>query len=94
MAIQSFADKDAEAFSANEAVRKTVGWTQIRGVVRRKLDMVHYAVRLSDLSSPPGNGLEAFKHDLAGYYGIRINDQWRIAFRWTDAGPEEVAVVE
>ena len=94
MAIQSFADKDAEAFFINRATGKGVGWTTIKGIVRRKLDMMHYAAELVDLRSPPGNRLEALKHDLAGYHSIRINDQWRITFRWTDAGPAEVAIVD
>lgn len=93
MAIQSFADKDAEAFFVGRTVGKRVGWTQIRGTVRRKLDIMNYAINLDDLRSPPGNRLEALKFDLEGYHSIRINDQWRIVFRWTDAGPTEVAIV-
>ena len=94
MAIQSFSDKDAETFFINRTVGKRVGWTQIRGIVRRKLDMMHYAAELVDLRSPPGNRLEALKHDLAGYHSIRINERWRIVFRWTNAGPEDVAIVD
>lgn len=94
MAIQSFADRDAEACFVNQTVGKRVGWAQIRGIVRRKLDMMHYAVDLNDLRSPPGNRLEALKYDLEGYHSIRINDQWRIVFRWTDAGPVEVAIAD
>jgi proteic killer suppression protein len=94
VAIQSFADRDAEAFFVNQTVGKRVGWTQIRGIVRRKLDMMHYAVNLRDLRSPPGNRLEALKNDLEGYHSIRINDQWRIVFRWTDVGPVDVAIVD
>ncbi len=60
----------------------------------RKLDMVHYAHRLNDLQSPPANRLEALKRDLKGFHSIRINDQRRIVFRWTDDGPESVAVVD
>jgi proteic killer suppression protein len=94
VAIQSFADKDAEAFFLDRTVRKRVGWANIREIARRKLDMMHYAINLRDLQSPPGNRLEALKQDLDGYYSIRINDQWRILFRWTDAGPAEVAIVD
>lgn len=94
MAIQSFSDENAEAFFAGQTVGKGIGWTQVPGVVRRKLDMMHYAINLSDLRSPPGNRLEELKHDLAGYHSIRVNDQWRIVFRWTDAGPAEVAIVD
>ncbi len=49
---------------------------------------------LEDLRVPPGNRLEALKGDRAGQHSIRINDQWRICFMWTDAGPEEVQIVD
>jgi proteic killer suppression protein len=47
-----------------------------------------------DMALPPGNRLEALKGDLAGKHSIRINDQWRIVFRWTNAGPDEVEIVD
>jgi len=56
--------------------------------------MLDYAHQLDDLRSPPGNRLEALKGDLAGFHSIRINDQWRVIFRWTDVGPTEVDVVD
>ena len=56
--------------------------------------MMHYAAELGDLRSPPDNRLEALKRDLKGYHSIRINDQWRIVFRWTEAGPQEVVIVD
>ena len=56
--------------------------------------MLDYAQQLDDLRSPPGNRLEALKGNLAGFHSIRINDQWRVIFRWTDAGPTEVDVVD
>ncbi len=58
----------------------------------RKLDMLDYSEKLSDLASPPGNQLEALKGDLKGFHSIRINDQWRVVFRWTGAGPGEVDI--
>ena len=61
---------------------------------RRKLIMVDSASFLEALNSPPGNRLEALKGDLAGKHSIRINDQWRVVFRWTDAGPEDVEIVD
>ena len=61
---------------------------------RRKLIMVDAAAFLEALNSPPGNRLEALEDDLAGKHSIRINDQWRIVFRWTDAGPEDVEIVD
>jgi len=63
-------------------------------VARRKLIMVDSADFLEALKSPPGNRLEALKGDLAGKHSIRINDQWRIVFRWTDAGPEDVEIID
>jgi proteic killer suppression protein len=63
-------------------------------VARRKLIMLDAAAFLEVLNSPPGNRLEALKGDLAGHYSIRINDQWRIVFRWTDAGPEDVEIID
>lgn len=60
----------------------------------RKLRQVGSAEVLEDLRVPPGNRLEALKGDRAGQYSIRINDQWRICFVWTDAGPEEVEIVD
>lgn len=63
-------------------------------VALRKLRQVGSAEALEDLRVPPGNRLEALKGDRAGQYSIRINDQWRICFVWTDAGPEEVEIVD
>ena len=60
----------------------------------RKLRQVGSAESIEDLRVPPGNRLEGLKGDRAGQYSIRINDQWRICFRWTDAGPEEVEIVD
>ena len=54
--------------------------------------MLAYAEALTDLASPPGNRLEALKGDLAGLHSLRINDRWRILFRWTDSGPTDVEI--
>ena len=56
--------------------------------------MLQYAVRLSDLRSPPGNRLEALKGDLAGLHSIRVNDQWRIVFEWSEEGAAQVRVTD
>jgi proteic killer suppression protein len=61
---------------------------------RRKLIMVDSAAFLEALNSAPGNRLERLKGDLAGKHSIRINDQWRITFRWTDTGPEDVEIID
>jgi toxin HigB-1 len=63
-------------------------------VARRKLIMVDSAEILAALNSPPGNRLEALKGGLIGKHSIRINDQWRIVFRWTEMGPEDVEIVD
>lgn len=60
----------------------------------RKLAILNRTGRLDDLRVPPGNRLEALKGDRAGQYSIRINDQFRICFIWTSAGPEEVEIVD
>ena len=56
--------------------------------------MIHYAARLDDLKAPPGNRLEPLSGDLKGFHSIRINEQWRIVFRWTGAGPYEVRITD
>lgn len=63
-------------------------------VARRKILYLHDTDNLTDLRVPPGNRLEALKGDLQGFYSIRINDQWRIIFKWADGGPSEVKVLD
>ena len=94
MAIQSFADKVTEQFFVTGRVDAGRGWAGIHKAVRRKLDMLHYAFRLTDLKSPPGNRLEALKGKLQGHYSIRINDQWRVVFQWNASGPSQVRVTD
>jgi proteic killer suppression protein len=91
--IRSFKGKHAQAILADRQIPK--GFSQsIAKVARRKLIQLNNAVVLTDLVVPPGNQLEALKRDLAGKHSIRINDQWRIVFRWTEAGPEDVEIVD
>ena len=92
MAIQSFANPVVERFFSEERLSKNVGWANVARVAARKLDMLDYAAVLTDLASPPGNRLEALKGKLAGRHSIRINDQWRVVFRWTDSAPAEVDI--
>lgn len=94
MAIRSFAAEAIEAFFLEGRLPRRAGWAGVAKVVTRKLDMLDYAVALSDLASPPGNRLEALRGDLAGLHSIRVNEQWRIVFRWTIAGPAEVDVCD
>lgn len=91
--IRGFRGKFAEAILRERAVPKGFP-ADIAAVTRRKLIMVNNAERLEDLKSLPGNRLEALKGKLAGRYSIRVNDQWRIVFRWTASGPDEVEVVD
>lgn len=94
MAIQSFADREAWQFFETGKVGKRVLWRNVKKIVLRKLDMLHYVAQLIDLRSPPGNRLEALKGDLAGFYSIRVNDQWRIVFQWGEKGPEQVKIID
>ncbi|MPZ20903.1 MAG: plasmid maintenance system killer protein [Luteitalea sp.] len=66
----------------------------ISKVATRKLAQLDAAETLEFLRSPPGNRLEALKHDRVAQHSIRINDRWRLCFRWTDSGPEDVEVVD
>jgi proteic killer suppression protein len=66
---------------------------ELRAVAQRKLQYLNAAARLLDLRVPPGNRLEALKGDLKGWHSIRINDQWRIVFRWQD-GAHDVRVAD
>jgi toxin HigB-1 len=60
----------------------------------RKLDMLHHAQSLGDLRVPPANRLEALSGNRKGQYSIRINDQWRVCFQWTEEGPADVEIVD
>ncbi len=94
MAIQGFASNAIGKFFLEGTIPKRVGWIGVARIAARKLDMLDYAEQLSDLASPPGNRLEALKSDMAGYHSIRINDQWRVVFRWEDSGPCDVDIVD
>ena len=67
---------------------------ELRRAARRKLLYLHEAAELKDLQAPPGNRLESLKGDWKGFYSIRINDQWRIVFRWKDGNAYEVQIVD
>ena len=70
------------------------GWGRPRRKDGRKLDMIDAAVTLADLRMAPGNRLETLKGDRAGLNSIRINDQWRLCFQWTEDGPTDVQIVD
>ena len=67
---------------------------ELRRAARRKLQYVHEAADLRDLRSPPGNRLEGLKGDLKGFHSIRINDQWRVVFRWSGGNALDVQIVD
>jgi proteic killer suppression protein len=89
--IWSFRCDDTEALARGDLVRR---FAAIAVVARRKLRQLEIAGRLDDLRVPPGNRLEALKGDRAGQYSIRINDQWRICFRWVEAAADDVEIVD
>ena len=89
--IISFKCEDTEALSQGCRVKK---FANIAKVARRKIRQIQIANRLDDLNVPPGNRLEALKGDRAGQYSIRINDKFRICFNWTNAGAENVEIVD
>lgn len=89
--IKSFRCQDTrKLFETGKSAR----FGSILKVTTRKLTQLEAAATLEFLRSPPGNRLEALKGDRQGQYSIRVNDQWRICFRWTPEGPEDVEIVD
>jgi toxin HigB-1 len=91
--IRSFRGAFAELILEQRRVPKGFP-NDIAKVARRKLVQLNAASALGDLAAPPGNRLEALRGDLAGKHSIRINDQWRIVFRWSESGPEQVEITD
>ena len=89
--IRSFVCSDTEALFRSQAVTR---FRNIERVARRKLLQLHAATELSTLRVSPGNQLEALKGDRKGQHSIRINDQWRICFRWKADGAHDVEIVD
>lgn len=89
--IRSFRDARTEALFNDQDVAR---FRSIERVARRKLLFLHHARRLDDLRVPPGNRLEALKGNRRGQHSIRINDQWRICFRWQDGDVFDVEIVD
>lgn len=89
--IQSFRCRHTRALYEGESPGR---FRSIESVATRKLAMLDAAATLDFLRSPPGNRLEALKGDRAGQWSVRINDQWRLCFVWTQAGPTDVEIVD
>jgi proteic killer suppression protein len=89
--IKSFRSADTEALAKGRRVKR---FASIESIARRKLRQLEIANVLEDLRIPPGNRLELLKGDRKGQHSIRINDQLRVCFRWTDGGAEDVEIVD
>jgi proteic killer suppression protein len=89
--IRTFGDERTAALFRDERVRQFAG---IARAAKRKLEAVNAAERLDDLRIPPSNRLEKLKGNLKEFYSIRINDQWRVIFRWVNGEPHEVRIVD
>lgn len=91
--IRSYRDRDTERIANGEKVRK---WEPFRHQAEKRLRILDAATSLGDLATLNSNRLEALKGDRKGQYSIRINDQWRICFKWTsdEPGPSDVEIVD
>jgi len=90
--INNFNDKETEKIWNGELSKKLP--MEIQRTARRKLILIHSAVDLKDLRVPPGNRLHELKGDRVSFYSIRINDQWRICFRWNDGNAHDVEIMD
>jgi proteic killer suppression protein len=88
--MRSFRGEPRRIFDGQRSKR----FANLQSVIERKLQLLDSASTLSDLSSPPNNRLEALKGDRKGQHSIRVNDQYRLCFRWTSEGPEDVDLVD
>jgi len=89
--IQSFADEETEAVYLTGRSRK---WGNVARIAARRLQAVDFASAIEDLQNPPGNRLEKLKGDRKGWWSIRINDQYRVIFRWDGKDAWDVGIVD
>jgi toxin HigB-1 len=89
--IQSFADEETEAVYLTGKGRR---WGKIARIAARRLQAIDFASALEDLANPPGNRLEKLKGDRKGWWSIRINDQYRVCFRWDGKDAWDVEIVD
>jgi proteic killer suppression protein len=90
--IVSFGDKNTEKIWAGERIKRLPN--EIQEIGRRKLRMLNNSQNLTDLQIPPSNRLEKLKGNLKDFYSIRINDQWRIVFKWNAGNASEVEIID
>ena len=90
--LNSFGNKETKNIWEGERVEEFS--TEIQQSARRKLRMINNSQNLKDLSIPPSNRLEKLKGDLKEYYSIRINDKWRIIFKWKNSNAENVKITD
>ena len=91
LVIRSFGNQDTELLFEDRFVRKFQG---VARRAKRKLEAIHAAVRLADLTIPPSNRLEKLRGDRSDFYSIRVNEHWRVIFRWDEGDAYDVSVVD
>ena len=93
--IQRFRDqRTANVWNGERNARTGQLPPEVLNIAPRKLDMLNAAATLDDMRAPPGNRLEALKGDLEGLHSLRVNDQWRITFRWSEGNAYDVSVTD
>lgn len=90
--LTSFGNKNTQKIWEGERVKGLP--TEVQEIARRKLRMLNNAQNLTDLKIPPSNRLEKFKGNLKYFYSIRVNDQWRIKFKWNNGNADEVELID
>lgn len=90
--IKSFADRNTERLFSRQPVRRFPA--SLHRAMLKKLVIIHGASSLEDLKIPPGNRLEKLRGDRAGQHSIRVNDQWRVCFRWSEGHAHDVEIVD